>query len=503
MLQPALVGDARDRVRERERDALERVVVVVEHDHLPGPVVVMRGHPWCAAACGREPRRPRADLGPGSHNPLRRTLTSPYTAWVKAVQQTRPTARARSTRARCAPTSRSSSARSTATRSPTWTPRPRRRSRARCWTRWSSSTSTPTPTCTAASTRSPSRRPRPTRGRATRSRRSSARAAARECVFTRNATEALNLVAYSYGKAHCGPGDVIVATEMEHHSNIVPWQLLAQPTGAKMRYLRRDRRRPPRPRPARRDRAGGRVQVVAAVHQSNSLGTLNPIRELADWAHERGARGRGRRRAVGAAPAPSTCRRSAATSSRSRATSCCGPSGAGALWGREELLEDMPPFLAGGEMIRSVALERTSFNEPALEVRGRHARDRRVRRAGRRDRLPRGDRHGRDRRPRARDHGLRLDRLAAVEGVTILGPPAGRSRRRRVVHVRVRPSARRGADPRPPRRLRARRPPLHAAADAPLRRAGDHARELLPVHGARGDRPPLRRARGRARACSA
>jgi cysteine desulfurase/selenocysteine lyase len=184
----------------------------------------------------------------------------------------------------------------------------------------------------------------------------------REIVFTRNASEGLNLVAYSWGRANIGPGDVIVATEMEHHSNLVPWQFLASKTGAKIRYLRitddgqldlsllDDVERE------------GRVKLVAVVHQSNSLGTLNPVREIADWAHARGA-------VIVVDGAQSAPHRPVDV----QALDCdffaisghklVGPSGAGALFGRERLLAAMDPFLTGGEMIGSVSLERTTWNE--------------------------------------------------------------------------------------------------------------------------------------------
>jgi cysteine desulfurase/selenocysteine lyase len=183
----------------------------------------------------------------------------------------------------------------------------------------------------------------------------------RECIFTRQATEAINLVAYSYGRTHCGPGDVIVSTEMEHHSNLVPWQLLAHEVGAKLRYVhvtddgRLDLDE------LDRIAAEGPVKVVAAVHQSNTLGTLNPIRELADWAHGVGA-------VLVVDGAQSTPHRPVDVVELGcdffafSGHKMCAPSGIGGLWGRAELLEEMPPFLAGGEMISSVSLERTSFN---------------------------------------------------------------------------------------------------------------------------------------------
>jgi cysteine desulfurase / selenocysteine lyase len=249
----------------------------------------------------------------------------------------------------------------------------------------------------------------------------------REIIFTRNATEALNLVRYSYGTAHCGPGDVIVATEMEHHSNLVPWQLLARSTGAEIHFIRVDDE-------GRLDlsaldeiAASGRVRLVAAVHVSNSLGTVNPIRRLADWTHAQG----GVLVVDGAQSTPHRPLDLQALGCDFFAFSghkALGPSGAGGLWGREELLAEMDPFLAGGEMIRSVRLEGTSFNDlpwkfeagtPAIaECVGLGAALEYLEALG----MPQVEAHERAITAYA------LDRLAAVEGVTILGPPPSEDR---------------------------------------------------------------------------
>ena len=143
----------------------------------------------------------------------------------------------------------------------------------------------------------------------------------RECLFVRNSTEGLNLVAYSYGNANCGPGDVIVCSEMEHHSNMVPWQLLANRTGASLRYIGvTDDGRLDLDQLAAIEREG-RVRLVAVVHQSNSLGHAQSRRARSATGRtsatpSSSSTARSRRRT-----ARSTCRRWAATSSRSRATS--------------------------------------------------------------------------------------------------------------------------------------------------------------------------------------
>jgi cysteine desulfurase/selenocysteine lyase len=247
-------------------------------------------------------------------------------------------------------------------------------------------------------------------------------ASRRECLFVRNSTEGLNLVAYSYGNANCGPGDVIVCSEMEHHSNMVPWQLLAARTGASLRYIGvTDDGRLDLDQLAQIDKVG-RVKIVAVVHQSNSLGTLNPVREICDWAHARDA-------VVvvdGAQSAPHRAVDMQELGCDFFAFSghkLPGPSGAGALWGRESILAKMPPFLSGGEMIQSVELEKTSFNTlpwkfeagtPAIvECIGLGAAIDYLEAIGM-DAIARHE---------AEITAYAYERLSAVEGVTILGPP--------------------------------------------------------------------------------
>jgi cysteine desulfurase/selenocysteine lyase len=184
----------------------------------------------------------------------------------------------------------------------------------------------------------------------------------REVIFTRDTTEAINLVAYSYGRTNLGPGDVIVTTEIEHHSNLVPWQVLAKATGAELRYVHIDQHGELKLDELDEIAKAGNVKLLAVVDQSNSLGTINPIRELADWVHGLG----GVILVDGAQSVPHRPVDVQAMDADFLAFSghkLCGPSGAGALWGRRELLEAMPPFLTGGEMIRSVRLDGTSWNE--------------------------------------------------------------------------------------------------------------------------------------------
>jgi len=186
--------------------------------------------------------------------------------------------------------------------------------------------------------------------------------APREVVFTRSATEALNLVAYAWGLENLGPGDTVLITELEHHANFVPWQFIASKTGASFRHIPIDDLGELRLETLDELAQEGPIKVVATGLVSNSLGTINPIERLAAWAHEQGAI-----MVVDAAQAAPHrtidvqalgCDFLALSSHK-----LCGPSGVGALWGRAELLEAMQPFNLGGEMIRSVGLEKTTFNE--------------------------------------------------------------------------------------------------------------------------------------------
>ena len=183
---------------------------------------------------------------------------------------------------------------------------------------------------------------------------------AEEIIFTRGTTESINLVAGAWGAKNLQAGDVILLTEMEHHSNLVPWQLLAQRTGAQVAYV-----------PVTGDDGlldlskldsllSSRVKIFSMVHISNSLGTLNPVAELCARARQRGII-----TVVDGAQSAGHCPVDV------QAIGCdffafsghkiCGPTGVGALYGRAELLDAMPPYQGGGEMILSVGYDKTEF----------------------------------------------------------------------------------------------------------------------------------------------
>jgi cysteine desulfurase / selenocysteine lyase len=189
-----------------------------------------------------------------------------------------------------------------------------------------------------------------------------ANAAPGEIVFTRNATEGLNLVAYAWGLDNLGPGDLVLVTELEHHSNFVPWQYIAGRTGADFAAIPIDEHGELRLDELDALEARGRVKLVACGLISNSLGTVNPVERLAAWAHERGAV-----MVVDAAQAaphrPLDVQALGCDFLAFTGHKMCGPSGIGVLWGRRELLERMSPFELGGAMIRKVTVERTTWND--------------------------------------------------------------------------------------------------------------------------------------------
>ncbi len=248
---------------------------------------------------------------------------------------------------------------------------------------------------------------------------------ASEIVFVRNATEAINLVAYAWGLANLGPGDVVLVTELEHHANFVPWQFIARKAGADFRVLPVE---PDGTLPLEQlDALAGdaRVKIVATGYVSNVLGGSNDVPRIAAWAHERGAI----HVCDAAQAAPHKRVDVQALGSDFVAVSghkMLGPSGIGFLWGRTDLLLEMDPFLTGGHMIRRVREDETTWGElphkfeagtaPMAEAVGLGAAIDYLEAVG----LEAIEQH---------EHELvahALDRLAEIPGITTWGPPADR-----------------------------------------------------------------------------
>ena len=186
--------------------------------------------------------------------------------------------------------------------------------------------------------------------------------AAREVIFVRNATEGLNLVAYAWGLSNLRPGDLVVVTELEHHSNFVPWQYIAKRTGAGFRMIPLDDNGELRMDELDAIVRDGDVKVVATGVVSNSLGTINPVERLSAWAHEQGAI----MVADAAQAAPHMAVDVQGLGCDFLAVSAhkmCGPSGVGVLWGKAGILEAMEPFLTGGHMIRAVGFDDTTWGD--------------------------------------------------------------------------------------------------------------------------------------------
>lgn len=242
----------------------------------------------------------------------------------------------------------------------------------------------------------------------------------KELVFVRNTTEAINLVANTWGAANLRAGDRVLLTVMEHHSNLVPWQMIAQRTGALLDYL-------PIDGDGRLvlddlDRKLVGVKLVALTHQSNVLGTINPVAEIAARAHDAGALVL----VDGAQSVPHMPIDVQALGIDFLAFSghkMCGPTGIGALWGRHALLRAMPPFLGGGSMIREVTLSGTTYADiPARFEAGTPAIGEAIALGAAVDFLSEVGMariHAHERELTA----YALERLAAVDGLRIYGPP--------------------------------------------------------------------------------
>lgn len=183
----------------------------------------------------------------------------------------------------------------------------------------------------------------------------------RSIVFTRSTTESINLVRYSWGRANVGAGDEVLVTEMEHHSNLIPWQLLVQESGATLRHLPIDKDGRLR-LDLLEEYLTDRTKLVCITLMSNVLGTINHVRTVADAAHAVGARLLVDA-AQGAPHVPIDVGELDCDFLAFSSHKLCGPTGAGVLYAREDLLEEMPPFHGGGEMIREVWADRATWNE--------------------------------------------------------------------------------------------------------------------------------------------
>jgi cysteine desulfurase/selenocysteine lyase len=182
----------------------------------------------------------------------------------------------------------------------------------------------------------------------------------RECIFTRGTTEGINLVASCWGRTFLKPGDEVVVSAMEHHSNIVPWQIACEMTGAKLRVIPMTGDGELQLDEYEKILASGRVKFVSVVHLSNSIGTINDIKRIASLAHEHGALVMSDG-AQWVAHYPTDVQDLGVDFYAFSGHKLFGPTGIGVLWGKRELLEKMPPYQGGGDMIESVTFEKSTY----------------------------------------------------------------------------------------------------------------------------------------------
>jgi cysteine desulfurase / selenocysteine lyase len=246
-------------------------------------------------------------------------------------------------------------------------------------------------------------------------------------IFTKNVTEAINLVAYSWGRENVGPGDAVLITQMEHHANLLPWQVLCRERDAQLRYLEVDGRGELSLAELDSELARGDVRMVAFAHVSNVLGTINPVSEMVARARAAGAA-----TLIDGAQAvpqmPVDVAEIGADFYAWTGHKALGPTGIGVLHGRRELLEAMPPFLTGGDMIASVDFQSATWNElpykfeagtpPIAEAVGLGAAVSYLSELGM---------------ERVREHereltAYMLERLGQVPGLTVAGPPEADAR---------------------------------------------------------------------------
>jgi len=184
-----------------------------------------------------------------------------------------------------------------------------------------------------------------------------------EIIFTRNGTESINLVAYTYGRTSLQPGDAVVVSEMEHHANLVPWQMLRDAHGVELRIVKITDAGEVDFESLERQFADGRVKLLAITHMSNALGTYTPVERLAKFAHERGAK-------ILLDGCQAIVHRQVDVQAIDAdfyvfsGHKLYGPTGIGVLYAKREILDSMPPFMGGGEMIGSVSYERSTWAKP-------------------------------------------------------------------------------------------------------------------------------------------
>ncbi len=242
-----------------------------------------------------------------------------------------------------------------------------------------------------------------------------------EIVFTRNATEAINLVAYSWGRANVSRDDKIVISEIEHHSNIVPWQILAGEKGAKLEYIGVDDDGYLKMKEYRTHLDSNKVKLVSVSHMSNVLGTIIPVEEIIRMSHERGI-------PVLVDAAQSVphmqvdVQRMDCDFMAFSAHKMLGPTGVGILYVKKEILEKMPPFMGGGDMIKEVHKYETRYNDLPYRFEGGTPNIADV--IGFAAAIEYLEDIGMD---RVRDHEIELtkyaiDRISGVKGVTLYGP---------------------------------------------------------------------------------
>ena len=246
-------------------------------------------------------------------------------------------------------------------------------------------------------------------------------------IFTANVTAAINLVAYSWARTNLRPGDAVLISEMEHHSNIVPWQLAAAATGAQLRYLQVAPDGTLSLEQLDAELARGDVALVALTHVSNVLGTINPVAEIVRRAHDAGALAL----IDGAQAVPQLELDLAAIDADFYAWTghkALGPTGVGVLHARAELLEQMPPFLSGGDMIATVEAQQSTWNEPPWKFEAGTSMIAQAIGLGAAidylDTLGMAN-------VRAHERALTayaLERLAATDGVSVFGPPGADDR---------------------------------------------------------------------------